>query len=260
MPDILKGFILQIQFLTRIPLPVKIPYEERLLIKGFPLIPLAGFIIGLGMAGSYYLAALCGYRLISVMASLCAWVLLTGALHLDGFADTCDGLYSSRDREKILAIMKDPRTGVMGVTGLILLFMIKGSVLLVLHPALIVSCLICLPVTGRLNAVWLAGISGYAGESRGMGAVYAEQCGKKQMVTACLAGLVVLLPFSGYRCLAPLLITILCTTGFGRMLKKRIGGITGDTLGYTIEVSEAVYLVCLLIQETVISNLAVHTA
>ena len=104
-------------FFTRIPVP-QIEYTEERYIKGIPLLPFVGAVSG-GLL-------LCVYQLsrwlpmpVTVLALFLAYLLITGGLHLDGLGDSCDALFSGRDREKMLEIMKDSRSGSFGVLGLI---------------------------------------------------------------------------------------------------------------------------------------------
>ena len=255
----MKGWItsllLQLQFLTRIPIPGRISYDEQLLVRGFVFAPLIGLLTGLLTAGTGWLVSLLGQRVLTVAAVLTVEILVTGALHLDGFADTCDGLGSSRPVDRALEIMKDSRTGVFGVTGIVLLLLCKAALLYALPVAGFYSWLICMPVISRFNAVLMAGVSGYAGRERGLGAAYCEQTGPGRMIAAGVSCALFCLPLTGFRFPLPAMLTAVWTLWFCRRLKQRLGGITGDTIGYAIEMSEVLFLAAAVVQAALLTGL-----
>ena len=111
----IRSFVLMLGFFARIPVP-QIEYTEERYIKGIPLLPFVGAVSG-GLL-------LCVYQLsrwlpmpVTALALFLAYLLITGGLHLDGLGDSCDALFSGRDREKMLEIMKDSRSGSFGVLG-----------------------------------------------------------------------------------------------------------------------------------------------
>ena len=120
-------FLMQIQFLTRIPIPVKIKFDEKVFARSMMLSPLAGFIIGIILGFTYYFAHLTEKPLFAAVMVVAAWIVLTGGLHLDGLADTSDGIFSNRPKEKILEIMKDSRIGTNGTIALILIISGENS-------------------------------------------------------------------------------------------------------------------------------------
>ena len=108
----IKGFILAIQFLTRIPINIPVDFNRENLSKTTFFYPLTGMIIG-GIAGLvYYLASYINKDIASFLA-VTTIIIVTGGLHLDGLGDTFDGFLSARDRERILDIMKDSRIGTL---------------------------------------------------------------------------------------------------------------------------------------------------
>ena len=133
-----KMFLMQIQFLTRIPLPVKIKFDEKRFAKSMILSPLTGLLIGLILGGVYYLAQMTGKQFFAVVMVVIAEVLITGGLHLDGLADTFDGIFSNRPKNKILAIMKDSRIGTNGTIALILAILCKTALLFSIKNAYLV--------------------------------------------------------------------------------------------------------------------------
>ena len=121
-----------IQFFTRLPLPLAPPHDRVSLNHALKYFPLVGWLVGAGCALVFSLAVAIWPAAIAVIVSLAFGVLLTGALHEDGFADSCDGFGGGWNREQVLAIMKDPRIGSYAAIGLILLFMLKATALVAL--------------------------------------------------------------------------------------------------------------------------------
>src|SRR6185369_12753777 len=126
----MRLLLIAFQFLTIIPLPVGLRCEKEDLGRATAFFPLAGLAIGGMLAGANWLISpwivrpLCDALLITLLA------LVTGALHLDGLADVCDGLAARGGRERFLAVMKDSRTGAVGVVGLVLGLLLKYQALL----------------------------------------------------------------------------------------------------------------------------------
>ena len=114
----LPGFLVAVQFLTRLPLPFEVDYTPEAARASPRWYPGAGVLIGLITGLVYWAAALLFPPLIAVLVSVAAGLVMTGGLHEDGFADACDGLGGVRPRERVLEIMRDSRIGTYGVLGL----------------------------------------------------------------------------------------------------------------------------------------------
>ncbi|HYH01828.1 MAG TPA: adenosylcobinamide-GDP ribazoletransferase, partial [Bacillota bacterium] len=105
----MKLFLIMLQFFTRIPLPLEVAVNPADFPRGVRYFPLVGLIIGFLDALVFWLLTLGLDKSIAVVGVVLFNSCLTGALHLDGLADTCDALFSARDRERMLEIMKDSR-------------------------------------------------------------------------------------------------------------------------------------------------------
>ncbi|MGG2196298.1 MULTISPECIES: adenosylcobinamide-GDP ribazoletransferase [Paenibacillus] len=118
------------QFLTRLPVPVRLEYDDALFRRSVVFYPFVGWVLGglVAVLGGM-LTALGLPPTVAAALTLCGWIALTGALHLDGLMDTADGIFSHRSRERMLEIMKDSRVGAMGVIACVLLLLIKWSLL-----------------------------------------------------------------------------------------------------------------------------------
>ncbi|CNH05913.1 cobalamin synthase [Yersinia aldovae] len=246
----LRLFLATLQFMTRIPVPERwtqglaLDNYERGII-GFPFI---GLIVG-GIAGVVFtlLAPWCGVPL-AALGYVLALALVTGAFHLDGLADTCDGVFSARKREQMLEIMRDSRLGTNG--GLALIFIVVAKVLVVselaLRDAPMLLMLTAASVAGRTVIVLLMYRQRYAREGNGLGNIYiGKVTGKQTLVTLAGGAILTLLLGQGTALLA-LVISMVVVLLLATYLRRRLGGQTGDTLGAAAEVGELIFLLALL--------------
>ncbi|OWO82995.1 adenosylcobinamide-GDP ribazoletransferase [Photorhabdus luminescens] len=246
----LRLFLASLQFMTRIPVPSR--WTQGLEIdqyaRGIASFPLVGLIVGMLAAVVFtLLAPWCGAPL-AALGYVLALALLTGALHLDGLADTCDGVFSARKREKMLEIMRDSRLGTNG--GLALIFLILAKVLVVselsLRGAPMLMALTAASVAGRSAIILLMYRQRCAREGSGLGNLYIGRVNGYQTLLTLLGGamlIALLMRWSGVLALA---ITLLVIGLLAVYLHRRLGGQTGDTLGASVEVGELVFLLALL--------------
>ena len=202
----------------------------------FAWFPLVGLVIGGIVAGVASMRFLPPD--VTRFLTLAAWVVLTGGLHLDGFADSCDGLLATTTPERRLEIMKDPRAGSWAVIGVAILLLGKWSALATI-PAL---WLIVPPVAGR----WAMSLAVYAfpnARAGGIGAYFRLGLGRTQLVVATVIALAVA-ALCGWRAVLALAVALAVMALFGRWAARRLGGgLTGDTYG---AICELVELGCLL--------------
>ena len=204
--------------------------------------PLVGLLIGLILMGvRYLLAPLLPPSLADILV-IAVLVVVTGALHLDGFADTIDGLAGGNDRERTLAIMKDSRIGSFAVVGLVLIVGLKAAALMEIPEMLKSEALIAAPVLGRWSTVQLAAWFDYARSGYGTGQAFVRCTGRRESAISTLITAVILLIIFGIGGLMPLLVIAIFTALFGLFFKMRLGGVTGDIMGAACEMSEAVVL------------------
>ena len=180
-----------------------------------------------------------------VSAGLCValWAILTGGLHLDGLADCCDGLLNASTPERRLEIMRDSRLGSFGAIGLILFLILKTAALASL-PAFPQGLAVLLSaVVGRWLILWAARQP--LARPGGLGADFALGLEKRTIILAAIlpAVLTLILTFlSGWRTLIAVALAHLAAWGIFRAARARLGGVTGDVYGLTVEISELVIL------------------
>jgi len=238
----LKGFLIQIQFLTRIPLFIKINFDEECFAGGIIFAPIIGFLIGALLIPVYLITNIFNNMLITSVVIVFVELIITGGLHIDGLADTCDGFFSGRPKEKILEIMKDSRIGTNGAIGIIMVIIFKIIFLYSIDKNYFIQTLLIFPMLGRLNIIWSAGLSKYARESKGMGSKITELTGLKQIIISSIICLLPGLIISQIKFVLIFLITISFAVLFTLYSKKKIGGVTGDIFGAVIEITEVIVL------------------
>jgi adenosylcobinamide-GDP ribazoletransferase len=209
---------------------------------GLPLAALAAVLVWSGAAARA--------QLLSASLLLAAWAGLTGALHLDGWADCCDGLFVPAERERRLEIMKDPRLGSFGGAGLVLLLLIKLGAIAGLVPAALPTgwrlwswllLWLAVPTLARC-AVVMAAYHYPSARPDGMAAHFRRGLEPREAALAGISALP-LVAALGIPGIALAAATILALLGLGRLASNRLGGLTGDVYGAIIELSETAMLV-----------------
>lgn len=242
----LRRFATAWQFLTCIPLSRRLGSTPQDLAGSMAFYPLVGFLIGGGLWLSWIVLSrflplpLADFFLIVIL------VLLTGGIHLDGFADAVDGFGGGKNREEILAIMRDKQIGAFGVAGLVLLLLGKYLALSHLPAALKGPVLAALPAFGRWAMVLVASCSPYARPGPGLARPFLAHLGRRELFWASLTLLGVSWWLLGIGALV-------CFIGMGIVcgflvwyFRKKIGGVTGDCLGAAGELVELLFLTTML--------------
>ena len=243
----MTAFWIAMQFLTVFPVQLKQIPSPQQNAQSLLFYPLIGMLIGLVL----FAIALTLVKLPIILLStllLVVWIWITGGLHLDGLADTADAWVGGfGDPEKTLRIMKDPSSGPIGVLSLLIVCVLKWSALYVLLEQQQLWLLILVPMLARLSPLILFLTTPYV-RAKGLGTAMSQYIPRK------LSYVIVALVFGlcGFMGLWGLLLVIFSTMTLWYLRAKfirRIGGITGDTIGATIEWVESVALftmVCLL--------------
>lgn len=252
--DYINGFVLNLQFLTRIPVPVKIEYSDRAFAAGSVFAPAIGLLIGLVSVCVYLLFGFLDKGPLALLFAMAAEIAATGGIHLDGLADTFDGIFSYRDRYRVLEIMKDSRLGTSGAIALVLSLMLKYVMLASLPGNYIIFCLAAMPVLSRMTISWSAGLSTYArkGEET-MTAGLVRNTGPIEIIVSTTLAVIIgalLLKLA----VVPLVMIIIAFSLMTVLyMKFRIGGVTGDVIGAIIELSEVVFLLSVLLLDKLYS-------
>lgn len=233
----MRGLSAAIAFLTRIPLGG----GARDLQGAAPWFPWVGTLVGLVVAGVY--AA--GYRWVpSALAAVLATtvgVLLTGALHEDGLADTVDALGSGATGEEALRILRDPRLGTYGVIAVVVSLVWRILALASLPPAWALGGLVLAHALGRSGAVVLAAIADPA-RGDGLGRAAVLEMGTVDTLVATISALVIGAVAAGVWVIPVVVLAALTLLFWRGLATRRLGGVTGDVLGACEQVVEILVL------------------
>jgi adenosylcobinamide-GDP ribazoletransferase len=239
----MKSFFAALGFLTILPLPAGWCGDERSLSRSVAWFPLVGLLLGALWASAGLVLQRCFPASVCAALLLVLLPLLSGGLHLDGLADTADGFFSSRKRERTLEIMRDSRSGPMGVAAIAFVLIAQYAALASLPPKLLFGALLLAPVAGRCAIIVAMTALPYA-RPEGLVSIFAPRS-KGYIVWASaflLATAWLTLRLTGVAAaLAALLITFL----FCRICKQKIDGFTGDTLGAICPRAETTVLLLL---------------
>jgi adenosylcobinamide-GDP ribazoletransferase len=223
-----------LQFLTILPVP-----GSADLAAAVRWSPVVGLLLGTLLAGGDLVLALWlgpGARAVLLVAAL---AILTGALHLDGLADSADGLLAHRSPADRLAIMRDPRTGGFGVAAVSLTLIAKVAALAELDGPLRTVAIVVTPGLARWTIVALARFAPSARAGGGMGSAWHTGATSGALVLASAVALVPTVVLAGWHGLVLAGVAALVAGLIGVFATSRIGGVTGDVLGAAVEVVEA---------------------
>jgi len=239
----LRYFSVALRFLTILPFP-ELKEERKTdfsleVANSTPFFPLVGFFIGILLFFIYFAFGFLSSDLLSLIL-LSFWIFVTGALHIDGFADMIDGLSGGKDRKEILQIMQDAHLGAKGVAGVFLFLLLKFILIKNVASSSNALLFIFSPCAGRWGMVVGSSVIPYA-KKKGM-AEFSSFTGLKEVLLSTFIAAVLGVLILGFSSLFLLLITGGFCLLFSLYLKKRMGGFTGDTLGALGEMEEALVL------------------
>ena len=240
-----EQFIILIQFMTRIPIPLKTSYSEKKLGKSIKFFPLVGLIIGLILYFTNfliitYLKNIFYNKTIIAIFLIILEILIVGIIHIDGLADTFDGLFSYAKKEKMLEIMKDSRIGTNGTVILILYFITKTTLtseIIMINPKYLIIC----PIIARLSTPINAGFSNYARKSGMSNSIISENDIFEAIFSLALSTILVFYIIS-IKGIITIFIAFIFIIIFMLNVRKKIDGITGDTMGACLELTSILVL------------------
>ena len=238
MKQIVLSFLVAVQFLTTLPVPLSKSPDSQDVGRSLRYFPAVGLILGIIISLLYRLLI---FFLPSNQADLLmviALLLLTGGLHFDGFLDSCDGLFGYRTPERRLEIMRDSRVGSFGVAGGWVLLTLKYISLLNVPGDLKIAALLLAPMLGRWALVNAVVLFPYGRES-GLGTVYKQHTTRRELILATLAvALIVGLVLRVWGIVLGLLVWVLTILLGKWVMTKLPAGLTGDSYGFVAEFCE----------------------
>jgi len=207
--------------------------------------PLIGLLLGLVLWISFWFLVWVFPKSLADGLLLLLLVLLTGAFHLDGLADTLDGLAHGRTPEERMQIMKDHRVGAFGVIGLILILGIKFLALNSLTGQTAIQGLVAALALSRYSMVQMLYRSPYARKEGGLGLTFKETLTKKDWILAGIFSLAISLLFLRMPGFLLWGLTVLSAFLLEKFFVRKMGGVTGDVLGAGNELNETLILVAI---------------
>jgi adenosylcobinamide-GDP ribazoletransferase len=239
------SFWAALQFLTIFPTPIRHKVTAKTSGKSLTYFPLVGLILGAILLGLNYVLVMVLPSLIVNALLIIALVILTGAHHLDGFIDTCDGVIASKTKKERLSIMSDTKVGTFGIVGVILLLLLKY---VSLSAAPILPALLLMPTLSRWAMVSIIFTFPYA-KRYGMGLAFKQGATWQRLTITTVISLVAavaLLKLWGLVLMAALW---LIAFGIASYFRSRLGGLTGDNYGAINELGEVLVLLLLVLIE-----------
>lgn len=238
-----------IMFYTRLPVPRNAKHSEHILNCSRKYFPLVGIIVGAIGAVVFYLSQFVFEHSLALAVSMATTILVTGAFHEDGLADSCDGLGGGWTVEQVLTIMKDSRIGTYGVVGLLSVLAIKLLSLVSLSElpmTVFIVCYIAAHSTSRLMSSLTIERYDYVQDIdlSKVKPITDRRLGKRDLIVTALIALFPILilalmelPATIIACLC----SIITASGFARYSDRRIGGYTGDILGAIQQLAEVAF-------------------
>ncbi len=235
----LVSLLAGVRFLTIIPIPWKSEEDGHFFQASLLWFPLIGLLIG---AATALPVVLCLEVVPSSVAAVLGLILLaaiSGCLHLDGLADSGDGLLSARPREQALEIMRDSRSGAMGMVFLVFVLLGKYAALSSLSSSALFLALFFMPMAGRTAILLSMAILPYGRIGDGLGRLFYSRDKYTVAVLGTLFCCVAAGFFASFQAALSVIIAICISVGlFSFWCYRKLGGATGDTLGAVCELTE----------------------
>jgi adenosylcobinamide-GDP ribazoletransferase len=252
----MRRLVAAVTFLTRLRIPGEWNFDVRDIGRSAIFFPLIGAAIGYLqyglLAGAEWLSRKAEQHSghahplpVSVVAVLlvATAVLITGALHLDGLADTADGFGGGRTREDVLRIMRDHAIGAYGAVALVLVLGLKAaSIYACIEQGVAVRFLVIAPALARASVVALGFLAPYARAAEGNLGNATQFMGLPEVLVSAATAITLAIWLAGWRGGVALAVAAFVSFMHARLGMKKIGGITGDLLGANIEICESLVL------------------
>lgn len=241
----LKGLILGLQFLTRLPVNISVDYDRKNLTKTTFYFPFIGMLIGAIAATVYYLFSFINKDIAAVCAVM-AMVITTGGLHMDGLSDTADGFFSARPKEKILEIMKDSRVGAFGVIAIVMDLLLKYVVIKSMDTD---RAMVYIILSSGISRTMVAMFFSFGKSPRkgGMGDMLINKDSKKYFIVSAIIFIIIGFFIAKYSFLIAFFAVIVFSLLLMRYSYRMIGGVTGDVFGANAELCEVLALIVFLV-------------
>lgn len=236
----MKAFLIALQFLSRIHLVTQTVWTNEDFGRSVVFFPVVGMLIGIFLSVVYVVSGCMFLPPYCAVFVVIAWLFITGGLHADGLMDTADGIFSGRTRERMLEILKDSCVGSNGVIAFFMVASLKICFLANMPMHMAVPTLLGVPAAARFGALISIFLFPYARE-QGLGRAFVDYALPHTVEKAFLLALLPLF-WCGFMYLVVLGAAIVISLVVNARIVQLLGGVTGDTYGAVIEVSEMVLL------------------
>ena len=240
----MNRFLAALQFLTIISIPWRREAQPEEVGRSTGYFPVIGLIIGLILAGLNWLFSLILPSAVANALLIVSLVILTGALHLDGFVDTCDGIAGHKTVENRWRVMHDSRVGGFGIVGVVLLLLVKYVSLSSIPESLLLTALVLMPVSSRWAMSYAIFTYPYARPS-GLGKAFKQGTSWPRFTLATIITVAVVAILAQLNGLAIMFLIWVITVAMAAYFKSKFSGLTGDNYGAINEVAEVGVLILL---------------
>lgn len=232
-----------LQFLTRIPINISLECKQDNFRRAAFYLPIIGLIVGGIQWIAYYVLNIFLPANITAVLIFIVSVLITGALHVDGLGDTCDGFYAFKGKDKIIEIMKDSRIGTFACIAIVADILLKISAMTYIIENKLTVIIILAPILGRLSITFIS-LIGRPAKSSGSGNLFIGNMSRTIVLFAALLTFAISIIFIGITDSAIIIvITSLVSLSVNKYSESKINGITGDILGANNELVEISILI-----------------
>jgi adenosylcobinamide-GDP ribazoletransferase len=246
MNKYVNDFLLMLQFLTRIPINISLGCERENFRRGALFLPVVGFIIGGIQWIIYYLLQRIMPSSITAIFVVLTGAMVTGALHIDGLGDTCDGFYAFKGKDRIIEIMKDSRIGSFGAIAIVIDLLLKVAATSALFDYRMPEAVIAAAVAGRFSVVFMSFISKPA-KSTGSGNLFIGNMNKAIVLGSAIITLLICSLLLGVKASAVIFVgTLILTFLISKYSRSKIDGTTGDILGANNELTEILAMILVI--------------
>lgn len=232
-------FCTALRFLTLAPVSWRAADDGHHFPASLPYFVPVGMLVGVLVASVAGVFSLFLPQGVTAMLAIAMLAGVSGFLHLDGLADSADGLLSSRPREMRLEIMKDSRSGAMGIVAVVLVLLTKYAALSAMPVDLFLPALLLMPMAGRSAILLMMAGLPYARKEGGLGSLFYSGDSKKAALFGLVLLAICLAPLGAARLVSALVVFGTVVAFFSWWCRASLGGATGDTLGAVCELAEA---------------------
>ena len=203
--------------------------------------PAIGALVGLVAGSVLVLVEAISTPLLGAAAAVATLCLLTGAIHLDGLADSADGIFGRGDAARRLEVMRDPRLGSYGVTAVVAALLLQTAALAAMAPGRALVALVMAGAMSRLAAALVIAWLPYV-RSTGLGTAASTSSGRGIDLAAGLATVLLVALLDWRRALVALALVAVAVVLVAGLARRRLGGVTGDVCGASAELSQLAVL------------------